>query len=143
MRPTYSPNPMPRTSEKAQLASQLQNTWLAHILQDMLFDEDELKLLQQFLGSGPIETFHHIRNLSSLANEINFNRATPKNSEWGGLGSLDEYGCEMASGLEKSEEDEEIGEFISFLAMAVQGIRYLAPRVPIPRSNHLFTHHVC
>jgi len=37
----------------------------------------------------------------------------------GGLESVDEYGSEMAGRLEKSKEEDEIGEFISFLAIAV------------------------
>jgi len=42
------------------------------------------------------------------------------------------------SGLEK-----ELGEGIEILGIVIAGIRYLAPREPIPCSEYLFNYHVC
>ena len=59
------------------------------------------------------------------------------------MGLEQELEMGMAFGLGDSEEQEkEMEEFIGVLGMALQEIRYLAPRVPIPRSEYLFTHHV-
>ena len=40
------------------------------------------------------------------------------------------------------DEDEEIEEVIGFLGMIISQIQYLAPWMPIPHSEYLFTHYV-
>ena len=137
---------MPRTSEKAQLTSQLQETWLAHVLWNMIFDND-LKLLRQFLGLHPKFTF---RQKSDSIHRQNPNYSGLLD-EGGGAdsdeGLLKGLWIDMPLGpfgLEESENREiEVEEFVGFLGIAIEGMRYLAPRMPIPRSEYLFRHHVC
>lgn len=137
-------NKMPRTSEKAQLTSQLQNTWLADILLHTLFKDNDWELLQQFLGPNlsPIRSVHNKHNLHSTGKQIYSDRLRVMRE--GGLRLEQDLGIGMAFGLVGSgEQEEEIEEWIGFWGMALQEIRYLAPRVPIPHSEYLFTHHVC
>jgi len=133
---------MPRTAEKAQLAGQLQNTWLANILLNILFNDEDMELLQQFLGPGPIQIFSNQPKAYAFENQIYSDSL--RQIRGGDMGLEGVLGIGTASGLEESEEQEkEIERFIGFLGIALQEIRYLAPRVPIPRSEYLFTHHVC
>lgn len=135
---------MPRTSEKAQLTSQFQNTWLATILLNTLFKDNEMELLQQFLGPTSKPIIHNQHSLRSFGNQIYSDRSRLLEGIRGGeMGLEQELEMGMAFGLGDSEEQEkEMEEFIGVLGMALQEIRYLAPRVPIPRSEYLFTHHV-
>ena len=134
---------MPRTSEKAQLTSQLQDTWLAHILLNRRFDEDDWELLAQFLGPTTPAT---IRNRSTTRKSP-FKNQSDSDARWiGGDTMVLAKGVEgeMTFGLKRADEEEkEIEEWIGFLGIALQEIRSLAPRVPIPRSEYLFTQHVC
>ena len=87
---------MPRTSEKTQLTSQLQDTWLAHVLLDTLFDEDDWELLEQFLGPTTLVT---IRNRITTG-KLPFKNQSNSDAGWIGLGS------EMTFGLKEVEEKE-------------------------------------
>jgi len=134
---------MPRTSEKAQLTSQLQDTWLAHILLDTLFDEDDWELLEQFLGPTTPGTIRNRRTTRKSP----FKNQSDSDAGWIGgdtMALAKGVESEMTFGLKRAEEKEkEIEEWIGFLGIALQEIRYLAPRVPIPRSEYLFRHYVC
>jgi len=106
-----------------------------------MFDDD-LKLLKQFLGPQPISTFHAKGHLPALQNQIYFGLLEA-------VGGVDEVlvkrlSMDMPLGLEEGEDKEkEVEEFVGFLGIAIEGMRYLAPRMPIPHSEHLFRHHVC
>jgi len=113
---------MPRTSEKAQLTSQGQDTWLAHILLDTLFDKDDWELLEQFLGPTTLAT---IRNRSTTRKSP-FKNQSDSDAEWiGGDTMALAKGVEtkMTFGLKRGEEEEkEIEEWIGFLGIALQEI---------------------
>jgi len=106
-----------------------------------MFDDD-LKLLKQFLGPGPISTFDAKGDLPALQNQIYFGPLEV-------VGGVDKVlvkglSMDMPLGLEEREhKKKEVEEFVGFLGLVVEGMRYLAPRMPIPHSEHLFRHHVC
>ena len=41
-----------------------------------------------------------------------------------------------------ADEEEDIGEVVGILGIILSQIRYLAPRMPIPHSEYLFSHYV-
>jgi len=129
---------MPRVSEKFRITRQLQETWLAYMLSNILLDSDDMELIQQFLSPSASYSRSPHHTQSFLHDDV--------------LKVLFE-GEELGVGNSESEakgfeawairvQDEELEEFIGLLGMIIPEIRYLAPGFPISRSEYLFIHHV-
>jgi len=125
---------MPRVSKKAQLASQLQDMWLACGLSNTVIDD--LDLLQQILSSAAThrKNNYHGHDWPYAGGSGGLLRGGEK--RW-----LNWANPEIDLRMEESEEDEE-EEVIGFLGIIISQVRYLAPRMPILHSEYLFTHYV-
>lgn len=135
---------MPRTSEKAQITTQLSQIWLANVISTVLVSENDLLSIFYFFETegnrrGPEATGQAstARGSRSLDREVfNYLRLN--------LG-LREFGIERMDVMQSVEgiEEEEMMEGVELLWLFVSSIWYLAPREPIPRSEYLFKYHVC
>ena len=128
---------MPRSSEKAQLVRQLQDMWLACVLFNTVFDDPDL--LQQILSLGPTHSRSDIRGHDWPYSHGSRGLLKGGGEEW--LGGVNP---EMGLRIEETAEDEEeeTEEVMGILGVIISQIRYLAPRMPIPHSEYLFTYHV-
>ena len=146
---------MPRISEKAQLAIQLQDLWLGNAIGHVLLTEDDLELgvvgsagTRALVSEGRRADEDVRRHASGEATFSTGSCCTTldlvhligafKEVENSKEGDNHMYGMKGSEqGLEEGPREE-----IEVLGIVIAGIRYLAPREPIPRSEYLFNYHV-
>ena len=128
---------MPRFSEKAQLVWQLQEIWLACTLFDTVINDTNM--LQQILSLGATYCKNHLR----------YHNEAYAGSSRGLLGEVEkelvgwiEWETDLGKEESGADEEEDIGEVVGILGIILSQIRYLAPRMPIPHSEYLFSHYV-
>jgi len=146
---------MPRISEKAQLAIQLQDLWLVNAIGDILLTGEDLELV--IIGSsGAGASVSERRRVDEDVRRHAGGEATFAAGSYrttlelvrllGGFEEVEnsQEGGDSMYGIRGSRPglDEGLREEIEVLGIVIAGIRYLAPREPIPRSEYLFNYHV-
>lgn len=140
---------MPRISEKTYVISALKNIWLADALTTILASDDRTESIIQHFTESPVARMPglHVEGRGC-------GRQVGQGIVGGIVGAVGEaMGSDDVGGMEENmrvvleaaqggEEEEMIG-VVELLCLLVPGVRYLAPRERIPRSEFLFHHHVC
>jgi len=133
-----------------------------HILSTLSRTSGSQMRLQQFLRvmtvpnllSNTLPSRQHQECLSSILRVVAAGGSGGEGIVKGIVGEVGEAmgsdnAAEMGGGMRaiigavQGGEEEEMMGVIELLCLMVPGVRYWAPREPIPRSEFLFHHHVC